>query len=130
MKLVEAYTHSQTLTLNGERAFEELYSRLARWSEEARRHLESSESIDFTVADELLEKCVSCLGYMDQLIDVSQNYEIASQILSLHRFAIGALVKAKSEHSASSLDGLAQVFASLSEIFTVIRTGSASEPLH
>jgi len=113
------YTKAQAVTLSGEQAFEELYARLARWTREA---AESSNSGDFGKFDQLVDKCLSLIGYMDQCVDLSANYDVASRILSLHRFAIGALVKAKAERTASALSGLPEVFVSLAEIFAAIRT--------
>lgn len=117
MKSPMAYTHCQTMTLDGEQAFEELYTRLARWAQES---AESQSRGDWTTSDSRLDRCISLLGFMDRVIDVSQNYEIASAILSLHRFAIGALVKAKAQRNPAELDGLPQIFISLGEIFGTI----------
>jgi flagellin-specific chaperone FliS len=117
MRHMAAYTQLQTVTLGGEQAFEELYTRLARWTREAGECLHGG---DFATAEARLEKCVSLLGYMDRVIDLSQNYEIAATILSLHRFAIGALVKAKAQRSASEVAGLPQVFVGLAEIFAAM----------
>lgn len=113
-----AYTQCQTVTLDGEKAFEELYTRLARWAQES---AESQSRGDWTTSDSQLDRCISLLGFMDRVIDVSQNYEIASAILSLHRFAIGALVRAKGQRNPAELDGLPQIFISLGEIFGTIR---------
>jgi flagellin-specific chaperone FliS len=117
MRHAAAYAQFQSVTLSGEQAFEELYTRLARWTQEAGERLRSA---DWTTAEARLEKCVSLLGYMDRVIDMSQNYEIAAAILSLHRFAIGALVKAKAQRSAAEVAGLPQVFIGLGEIFAAI----------
>ncbi|HUA35784.1 MAG TPA: flagellar protein FliS [Candidatus Binataceae bacterium] len=117
MRHMAAYAQLQTVTLGGEQAFEELYTRLARWTGEAADCLRGG---DAATAETRLEKCVSLLGYMDRVIDLSQNYEIAAAILSLHRFAIGALVKAKAQRTASDLAGLPQVFLGLAEIFAAM----------
>ena len=117
MRTPTAYAQYQTFTLDGERAFEELYTRLARWTQEL---AESQSEGDWTGSEAKLDRCVSLLGYMDRVIDLSHNYEIASAILSLHRFAIGALIKAKAERNPAALGGLPQVFVSLSEIFAAI----------
>ncbi len=60
------------------------------------------------------------LGYMDRGIDMSRSYDIALAILSLHRFAIGSLVKAKAEKQPLELEALVKIFLSLAEIFSVI----------
>jgi flagellin-specific chaperone FliS len=122
-----AYTQCQTVTLEGEQAFEELYTRLARWAQES---AESQSRDDWTTSDSQLDRSISLLGFMDRVIDVSQNYEIASAILSLHRFAIGALVKAKAQRDPSELEGLPQIFISLGEIFgTIYATKDASNKI-
>ena len=119
MKPTEAYTKSQALTLKGETAFEELYTRLARWTREATENAGRGDSAAF---EALVQKCISLLGFMDQCIDVSQNYDIATRILSLHRFAIGALVRANAEGNAAALEGLPEVFVALTDIFVAIRS--------
>jgi len=113
-----AYTQSQAVTLDGERAYEELYTRLARWTQESER---SGSRNEWTEVEATLERCVALLGFMDRAIDLESNAEITTAILSLHRFAIGALVKAKAEHSTAELDGLPQVFIALADIFVAIR---------
>ena len=123
MRHTAAYTQLQTVTLGGEQAFEELYTRLARWTREAAECLEHGDS---TTAEARVEKCVSLLGYMDRVIDLSQNYEIAAAILNLHRFAIGALVKAKAQRAAAEIAGLPQVFIGLAEIFAAIAAKTVS----
>jgi flagellin-specific chaperone FliS len=124
MKTASAYAQFQTVTLGGEQAFEELYTRLARWTRESGEFLARCE---WPEAEARLEKCVSLLGYMDRVIDLSQNYEIASAILNLHRFAIGALVKAKAQREAGQLAGLPQVFIGLSEIFRAMESNCAPQ---
>jgi len=119
MKLAQAYAQSQNITLSGETAFEELYTRLARWTREAEENSNRGETATF---EALVEKCLSVLGYMDQCIDVSNNYDTATRILSLHRFAIGGLVRSKAERNAAPLSGIPQVFVSLAEIFAAIRS--------
>src|SRR5271169_6478939 len=47
MKLTQAYTQCQNLTLEGETAFEELYTRLSRWTGEASANLESGDRAGF-----------------------------------------------------------------------------------
>lgn len=113
-----AYAQSQAVTLDGERAFEELYTRLARWTQESEQR---GSGNDWTAVEAALERCVALLGFMDRTIDLAHNSEIAGAVLSLHRFAIGALVKAKAERNTAELEGLPQVFISLAEIFGAIR---------
>jgi flagellin-specific chaperone FliS len=122
MKLAAAYMQSQAVTLSNESAFEELYTRLSRWAAQAAKDVTAGDRSGF---EALVEKCLSLLGFMDRCIDVSGNYEIASRILSLHRFAINALVRAKAERDGSALTGLPEVFVSLAEIFVAIRTTQA-----
>jgi flagellin-specific chaperone FliS len=112
-----AYTQCQAVTLDGQQAFEELYTRLARWAQES---AESQSRGDWSTSDSQIDRCISLLGFMDRVIDVSQNYEIASAILSLHRFAIGAFVKAKAQRNPAELDGLPKILISLAEIFGAI----------
>ena len=50
---------------------------------------------------------------MDRSIDMSNNREVAVAILSLHRFAIAALIKAKSERAIEDFEPLVKVFLSL-----------------
>src|SRR5271156_3716258 len=117
MRNATAYLNTQTTTLSHERAFEELYLRLARWTHEiAAFDLAPS----WEIASARLDRCIALLGYMSGVIDVSHSYETAAAILSLHRFAIGALVQAKSDRDPAPLDGLAQVFVSLAGIFAAI----------
>jgi flagellin-specific chaperone FliS len=118
MNLTAAYMKAQDITLDGEKAFEELYSRLGRWTDEAAKLLNDR---DFAAFEALAEKSLALLGFMDRCIDLSENYEIAARILSLHRFAIGALVRAKAERNPAALSGLKEVFVSLAEIFVAIR---------
>jgi flagellin-specific chaperone FliS len=126
-----AYTQTQNLTLDGERAFEELYTRLARWTQEA---AEGQARGDRAVVDAKIERCVSLLGFMDREIDPSQNQEVANAILSLHRFAIGALIKAKigaiakpkDQTASMQLEALPRVFVSLADIFAAMRANKSS----
>jgi len=117
-----AYVQSQALTLEAERAFEELYHRLSRWTREA---LENDAMGRGQVRDECIEKSITVLGFMDRLIDVSGNYEIATAVLNLHRFAVGCLIRAKVEKSCAPLDGVADVFVSLAEIFALMTSQAA-----
>ena len=57
---------------------------------------------------------------------MSQSYDIAVAILSLHRFAISTLVKAKGERTIADLEPLVKIFFSLAEIFAAIRTSRSS----
>ncbi len=54
---------------------------------------------------------------------LSANYEVAAAVLSLHKYAIGALVKAKAQRGSGKLAELPAVFIKLAEIFAAIRTG-------
>jgi hypothetical protein len=117
MKLQMAYKQSQELTLDGEQAFEELYLRLARWTDE----IFKSNSAHLVAADtERIEQCVVLLGFMGQLIDLSHNFLIASVVLSLHRFAIATLIRVLVERKPGALAGLPGVFIELSRIFSKI----------
>ena len=126
-----AYTQTQNLTLDGEGAFEELYRRLARWTQEA---AEGHARGDRAVVDTKVERCVSLLGFMDREIDPSQNHEVANAILSLHRFAIGTLIRAKigtivkhkDRTAIIELEALPRVFVSLAEIFAAMRERKSS----
>lgn len=126
-----AYTQTQNLTLDGERAFEELYTRLARWTQEA---AEGHARGDRAVVDAKIDRCILLLGFMDREIDPSQNHEVAYAILSLHRFAIRALIKAKigaiakpkDQIATGELEALPRVFVSLAEIFAAIRERKSS----
>ncbi|MGH7841217.1 MAG: hypothetical protein ACREQT_06800 [Candidatus Binataceae bacterium] len=117
MRNATAYLNTQTMTLSHERAFEELYLRLARWSHELAA---DDPAVLWEVASARLDRCIALLGYMSGVIDVTHSYEVAAAILSLHRFAIGAMVQAKSERDPASLEGLPQVFVALAEIFVAI----------
>lgn len=119
MGAITAYSQSQTVTLDGERAFEELYTRLARWSEEADRF---EREHDFDSAEAKVERCVALLGYMNQAVDLSANYEVASAVLSLHKYAIGVLVRSKAQRGSGQLAELPAVFVKLAEIFAAIRS--------
>lgn len=119
MGLATAYMKSQSITLDGDRAFEELYTRLARWADEAAKRMAQA---DLAAGEALIEKSVSLLGFMDRCVDVSGDYETARRVLSLHRFAIGTLVHAKAERDVTALSELPQVFVSLAEIFAAIRS--------
>jgi flagellin-specific chaperone FliS len=113
-----AYTQYQTVSLDGESAYEELYSRLARWTDEALHFYNVSSAGE---AEYRLEGCIELLGYMDRGLDLSGTPNVVKAILSLHRFAIGALVKAKAERDSNELAQLAEVFLSIGGIFGAIR---------
>ncbi|HLW72289.1 MAG TPA: flagellar protein FliS [Candidatus Binataceae bacterium] len=125
MRNATAYLNTQTTTLNHERAFEELYLRLARWTHEI---AVADPAPAWEVTGAQLDRCIALLGYMSGVIDLSHSYEVAAAILSLHRFAIGALVQAKSERAAARLDGLPQLFVSLAGIFAAISERAAAAP--
>jgi flagellin-specific chaperone FliS len=118
MASMRAYAQSQSISLDGESAYEELYSRLARWTDEALQFYKVSSEAE---AERGLERCIELLGYMDRGIDISGTPEIVKAILSLHRFAIGALVKAKAERDSKDLAPLVRIFLSMGEIFAAIR---------
>src|SRR5689334_22436226 len=118
MRHLTAYAQSQDVTLDGEQAFEELYTRLARWAVEI---IDAYEDGQIEANEPRIERSIALLGYMNQAIDLSQNCGVACAVLSLHRFAIGALVKAKAESCGTPLEGLSSVLLMLAEIFAVIR---------
>jgi len=120
MANISAYGKYQSISLEGEAAYEELYIRLARWTSEAIvLHQEGNNS----EAESKLDRCIEILGYMDRGIDMSQNRDIALGIMSLHRFAITTLVKAKGEGGLGEIEPLVKVFFSLADIFAAIRSG-------
>jgi flagellin-specific chaperone FliS len=121
MKYLTAYAQSQDVTLDSEQAFEELYTRLARWTVEI-TDCYSTGQLD---AEQKIERSIALLCFMSKAIDLSQNYAVARALLCLHRFAIGALVKAKSEHCGGALKGVAPVLLTLAEIFAAIRSRKA-----
>ena len=116
--MANAYSQYQDLSLDGESAYEELYSRLARWTDEALHFYKAGREAD---AEHRLERCIELLGYMDRGLDLSGTPDVVKAILSLHRFAIGALVKAKAERDSAELAQLVRVFLSMGEIFAAIR---------
>jgi len=117
------YQNYQAISLEGEAAYEELYTRLARWTREAATLQQEAKE---TEAEDKLDRCIEILGYMDRGIDMSQNRDIALAILSLHRFAIAALVKAKGERAMDDPEPLVKVFLSLAEIFVAIRASRSN----
>jgi flagellin-specific chaperone FliS len=124
MRNATAYLNTQAMTLSHERAFAELYLRLARWTHE----IANPTPPPWDEASAQLDRCVALLGYMSGVIDVTHSYDIAAAILSLHRFAIGAMVRAKSERDPARLEGLPQVFVALSEILVTIGKQRDSAP--
>jgi flagellin-specific chaperone FliS len=116
--MANAYAQFQSLVLDGESAYEELYSRLARWTDEADRFYKVSSPAE---ADYRLERCIELLGYMDRGLDLSGTQSVVKAILSLHRFLISALVRAKAEHGSEELAKLVPVILSIGEIFAGIR---------
>src|ERR1700690_4046208 len=124
MANIMGYAKYQAISLDGEAAYEELYTRLARWPREAAAlHQDGKEA----AAEAKLDRCIEVLGYMDRGIDTSRSYDIAVAILSLHRFAIAALVRAKGERAMPELEPLVKIFFSLADIFAAIRA-SRSNP--
>jgi len=112
-----AYTQSQDLTLDGEQAFAELYTRLARWTVEI---IEAYKDGQAEANERRIERSIMLLGYMNQAVDLSHNYAVAYAVLSLHRFVIGALVKAKAEGCGAPLEGVSSVLLTLAELFAAI----------
>jgi flagellin-specific chaperone FliS len=123
MANIAGYGRYQAISLEGEAAYEELYTRLARWTEEAAAFRQGGNE---TEAEAKLDRCIELLGYMDRGIDMSQSYDVALAILSLHRFAIATLVKAKGEPGVADLDPLVKIFFSLADIFTAIRASRSN----
>jgi flagellin-specific chaperone FliS len=120
MRHLTAYAQLQDVTLDGEQAFEELYARLARWIIEIVDACEDGQS---EAQDQKIERCIALLGYMNQAIDLSQNFAVGCAVLSLHRFVIRSLLKAKAESCGNPLDGVSSVFLTLAEIFSTIWRG-------
>jgi flagellin-specific chaperone FliS len=112
------YAKYQAISLEGDAAYEEMYTRLARWTGDAATFHLMGKAAE---AEAKLDRCIEVLGYMDRAIDLSHSHDIAVAILSLHRFAISTLVKAKSERTIEDLDPLVKLFLSLAEIFAAIR---------
>jgi len=120
MRVLSAYQEAGSITLSGEQALEELYARLARWCGDVANHQRAGELAE---RNRLVERSITLLALIDNLIDVSACSEIASRILVLHRFAVKTLVKVKVNNDESLLEGLAGLFISLAEIFALM--GSA-----
>jgi len=116
--MANAYAQYQNISLDGESAYEELYSRLARWTDEALQSYKVSSEAE---AEFRLERCIELLGYMDRGIDISGTPEVVKAILSLHRFVISALVRAKADRDCKELAQLVKVLLSMGEIFAAIR---------
>jgi flagellin-specific chaperone FliS len=116
--MANAYAQAQNICLDGESAYEELYSRLARWTDEAHQFYKVAS---YSEADYRLERCIELLGYMDRGIDMSGTPDVVKAILSLHRFGISTLVTAKAEHGTEELGKLVKVFLSMGEIFAALR---------
>jgi len=115
--MANAYAQFQSVVLDGESAFEELYTRLARWASEADQHYKAAGAAE---ADYRLERCIELLGYMDRCLDLSGTPEVLKAILALHRFLISALVRAKAEQGSEELPKLVPVFLSMGQIFATI----------
>jgi flagellin-specific chaperone FliS len=124
MANTSAYANYQGISLEGHAAYEELYTRLARWTSEA---LVLQQDAKHSEAEAKLDRCIQLVGYMDRGIDMSSSRDIALAIMSLHRFAITTLVQAKSERTPADLEPLVKVFFSLADIFAAIRA-SQSKP--
>jgi flagellin-specific chaperone FliS len=114
-----AYAQSQNVTLDGEQAFAELYIRLARWIVEI---IETYKDGQAKANECRIERCITLLGYMNQAVDLSHNYTVAYAVLSLHRFVIRALVKAKAEGYGAPLEGVSSVLLTLAELFAAIHS--------
>lgn len=119
MANITAYGKYQSISLEGEAAYEELYTRLARWTSEAVALQQDGKQAE---AEAKLDRCIEIIGYMDRGIDMSQSRDVALAIMSLHRYAITTLVKAKGEPVPTDLEPLMSVFFSLADIFAAIRT--------
>jgi flagellin-specific chaperone FliS len=126
MRDATAYLKTQTITLSREHPFAELYLRLARWTHEI---ISAQTPPPWSEVNARLDRCIALVGYMSAVIDVKHNYDVAAAILSLHRFSISTLVRAKSERDSAHLEGLAQVFVSLSEILLAIAKQRDQVPL-
>ena len=125
MSNIAAYGKYQSISLDGEAAYEELYVRLARWTSEALVFQQDAKQVE---AEATLDRCIEVLGYMDRNIDMSKSRDVAVAIMSLHRFAITTLVKAKGERVYSELEPLIKVFLSLADIFAAIRASQLKSP--
>lgn len=112
------YRTYQAISLDGEAAYEELYTRLARWTREAAELQQEGKQ---TEAEAKIDRCIEVLGYMDRGIDLSQSHDVALAILSLHRFVIATLVKAKGDRDTAEFEPLVKILFSLTEIFAAIR---------
>lgn len=124
MAHIAGYANYQAISLDGESAYEELYTRLARWTREAAGFQQDGKVAE---AEAKIDRCIEVLGYMDRGIDMSRSPDIARAIMSLHRFAIAALVKAKGDRDTAGFEPLAKIFFSLADIFAAVRT-SRSKP--
>jgi hypothetical protein len=62
-----SYVEQQSVGLSGEAAYEELYSRLARWTGEAAHLYQSGEAAN---AEAKVDRCIALVGYMDRGIDI------------------------------------------------------------
>ena len=123
MANIAGYANYQAISLEGEAAYEELYTRLARWTREAAVCQQEGKEAE---AEAKLDRCIEIVGYMDRGIDMSQSHDIALAILSLHRFAIAALVTAKGERAIADLEPLVKIFFSLADIFAAIRASRSN----
>jgi flagellin-specific chaperone FliS len=111
MRWQKMYDSHASYALEGELAFEQLYARLARWCESALQIVPMPGWLD------LVDKCINLMGLMDRCIDVSSHYEIATQVLRLHRFCMLSLIKAKVEPNPDLLVGLPPLLIEIGDIF-------------
>ena len=123
MRILSAYEEAGSLTLNGEQAVQELYARLARWCDEIAYRQRAG---DLAERDRLVHRSMTLLDLIDSLIDVSACPEVASRILALHRFAVKTLVKLKVRNDEAVLQGLAPLFLSMGDIFSVMGAARGS----
>lgn len=123
MRLTRSYQQSTSLAIDGDEAFEQLYHRLAAWCNDALAVWDNRAE-----RARILERALTLLGLMDRLVDVSQDYEIASRILSLNRFVIKGVIEAKAGDDRSVLEALPAPLLALAEIFALIRAGRNGQP--
>lgn len=114
---LSAYQSTQTVSLDGEQAFAELYGRLGRWCEEI---INAERESNQAERDAKISKSIDLLSAMDSLIDVSRNQAVATRIMVLHRFAIKKLVEAKAGSSGKALAGLDGMLMEMGEIFQIM----------
>lgn len=123
MHSARAYLRSSSPAIDGDEAFERLYHRLIDWCNDALAVWDSRPQ-----RAHILERALTLLGLMDQIIDVSHHYEIASRILSLHRFAIKGVVEAKAGEDRGVLQGVLGPLLALGEIFALMHARRGERP--